>query len=158
MAPTEKCSIAEFLGELETAGYEMVDAFYEERIDPKRSRKTYYMVRFVFSRREFVEISDSFKKVRDVIRIDLENICETSMWRVRSFLNPFYEDGAEVPGQHVASINLEVRQPLFEPSGAPVAIWQKDTSGRRIGNAPVLLRADYLLRVIGGDVNLVAAQ
>lgn len=46
--PTEKCSLAEFLGELETAGYEMVDAFYKERIDAKDSRRkrTYHMARF----------------------------------------------------------------------------------------------------------------
>lgn len=33
--PTEKCSLVEFLGELEVARYEMVDGFYKKRIDAK---------------------------------------------------------------------------------------------------------------------------
>ncbi|MEK7120417.1 MAG: hypothetical protein AAB824_02655 [Patescibacteria group bacterium] len=157
--PTEKCSLAEFLGELEAAGYEMVDAFYKERIDAKdpRRKRTYHMVRFLFARREFVNCSDEFKAARGTIRIDLQNICESAMWRVRSFSNPFYKNGEEVLDQSALSINLEVRQPLFRPDGQIVTVWQKDASGNRMGDAPLPLKADYCLRIVDGAVQLVTA-
>lgn len=157
--PTKKCSLVEFLGELEAAGYEMVDAFYKERIDAKdpRGKRTYHTVRFLFARREFVELSDEFKKVRDVIRAELQSICESAIWRVRSFSNPFYKNGEEVPGQRAVSINLEARQPLFRPDGQPVTVWQKDENGKRVGDAPIPLKADYCLRIAGDAVQLVAA-
>jgi len=157
--PTEKCSLAEFLGELEAAGYEMVDGFYKERIDAKdpRGKRTYHMVRFLFARREFVELSDEFKKVRDTIRAELLSICETAMWRVRSFSNPFYQNGEEIPDQRAVSVNLEARQPLFRPDGQPVTVWQKDENGKRVGDAPLPLKGDYCLHIVGDAVQLVTA-
>ena len=157
--PTEKCSLVEFLGELEAAGYEMVDGFYKERIDAKdpRNKRTYHMVRFLFARHEFVELSDEFKKVRDVIRTELQSICESAMWRVRSFSNPFYKNGEEIPDQRAVSINLETRQPLFRPDGQPVTVWQKDENGKRVGDAPLPLKDDYCLRIVGDAVQLVTA-
>lgn len=157
--PTEKCSLAEFLEELEAAGYEMVDGFYKERIDAKdpRGKRTYHMVRFLFARHEFVELSDEFKKVRDVIRAELRSICESAMWRVRSFSNPFYKNGEEIPDQRAVSINLEVRQPLFRPDGQPVTVWQKDENGKRVGDAPLPLKADHCLRIVGDTVSLMTA-
>ena len=157
--PTEKCSLVEFLGELEVAGYEMVDGFYKERIDVKdpRNKRTYHMVRFLFARREFAELSDEFKKVRDTIRTELRSICESAMWRVRSFSNPFYKNGEEIPDQRAVNINLEVRQPLFHPDGQPVTVWRKDENGKRVGDTPLPLKADHCLRIVGDAVNLVTA-
>ena len=157
--PTEKCSLVEFLGELEAAGYEMVDGFYKMRIDAKdpSGKRSYHMVRFLFARREFVELSDEFKKVRDTIRTELRSICETAMWRVRSFSNPFYKNGEEIPDQRAVSINLEARQPLFRPDGQPVTVWQKDENGKRMGDAPLPIKGDYCLRIVGDAVQLVTA-
>lgn len=157
--PTEKCSIEEFLEELEAAGYEMVDGFYKERIDANdpRGKRSYHMVRFLFARREFVELSDEFKKVRDTIHAELWSICEAAMWRVRSFSNPFYKNGEEIPDQRTVSINLEARQPLFRPDGQTVTVWQKDENGKRVGDAPLPLKADYCLRIVGDAVQLVTA-
>lgn len=157
--PTEKCSLVEFLGQLEVAGYEMVDGFYKERIDAKdpHNKRTYHMVRFLFARHEFVELSDEFKKVRDVIRAELRSICESAMWRVRSFSNPFYKNGEEIPDQRAVSVNLEARQPLFRPDGQPVTVWQKDENGKRVGDAPLPLKADYCLRIVGDAVSLMTA-
>ena len=148
--PIEKCSLVELLGDLEASGYEMVDAFYKERIDAKdpRGKRSYHMVRFLFTRREFMELSDEFKKVRDAIRAELQSICETTMWRVRSFSNPFYKDGEEIPDQRAVSVNLEARTPLFRPNGQPVTVWQKDENGKRVGDAPLPLKADYYLRTM----------
>lgn len=159
IAPTERCSLVECLGQLETAGYEMVDALYKERIDQKdpRRNRTYHMVRFTFARHEFADVSDEFEEVRDAIRADLQTICEKAMWRVRAFNNPFYANGEEVADQRSLSINLEARQPLFQPDGTPVKVWQKDTDGRRVGEAPLPLKADYCLRIVGDAVQLVTA-
>lgn len=156
--PTEKCSLVEFLVELERQ-YELVDAFYEERIHGKdpRGRRTYHMVRFLFARREFVEISDEFERVRGSIRTALSEMCHKAMWRIRAFSNPFYKDGEEILGQHAMSINLEARQPLFHPNGQPVVAWQKDESGKRVGDAPLPLKPEYFLRVVDDTVQLMTA-
>ncbi len=156
--PTEKCSLVEFLVELERQ-YELVDAFYEERIHGKdpRGRRMYHMVRFLFARREFVEISDEFERVRGSIRTALSEMCHKAMWRIRAFSNPFYKDGEEILGQHAMSINLEARQPLFHPNGQPVVAWQKDESGKRVGDAPLPLKPEYFLRVVDDTVQLMTA-
>jgi len=157
--PTEKCSLVEFLKELEAAEYEMVDAFYKERIDAKdpRGKRTYHMVRFLFARCEFAELSDEFKEMRDVSRAELQSICEAAMWRVRSFSNRFYKNGEEIPNQRAVNINLEVRQPFFRPDGQPVTVWQKDENGKRVGDAPLPIKADHCLRIVDDAVQLVTA-
>ena len=144
--PVENCSLSDFIEELKDAGYEMVDAFHQERINPKPySMKTYHMVRFTFASHEFVNISDDFKKKRDDIYVALTEMCSTAMWRVRAFSNPFYKDGEEIHGQRVLSINMEARKPLFHPDGQPIMVWQKDENGRRIGSAPVQITPEYSL-------------
>lgn len=158
--PTKKCSLVDFFGDIEAAGYEMVDAFYQERIkgkDPHNKRRTYHMVRFVFARGEFVKLSDEFKKVRDIIRIELRSICESAMWRIRAFSNPFYKNHEEIPGQRAVSINLEARQPFLRPDGQPVTVWQKDEKGERVGDAPLPLKANCYLRIVDDNVRLMTA-
>ncbi len=157
--PTENCSLVEFPGELEAAGYEMVDAFYKERIDPKdpNGRRTYHMVRFLFARHEFVDISDEFRKVRDDIRTALSEMCHAAMWRVRAFSNPFYKNGEKIPEYRAMSINFESRKPLFRPDGQPVKVWQKDENGERVGDAPSPLKSDFCLRLVSDTVQFVTA-
>lgn len=148
--PTENCSIAEFLGELEATGYEMVDAFYKERIDPKdpHGKRTYHMVRFLFASSEFVEnLHEEFLNARGIIRTDLAEMARTALWRVRAFLNPLYKDGEEITEQCAISINLEARKPLFNPDGTPVTMWQKDEKGERVGNAPIPFQAKHHFRL-----------
>ena len=152
--PVENVSLVEFLHDLEKVGFEMVDAFYKERIDRKdpRGNRTYHMVRFLFARHEFVNISDVFKKAQRVVRDELKSICEVAMWRVRVFSNPFYKNGEQIPNQRALSINLEARKPLFAPDGKPITIWQKDGDGWRIGEAPVPIQADFQLRIIDDTI------
>lgn len=154
--PTEKCSIVEFLCELETEGYKMVDALYKERIDPKdpRGNRIYHMVRFTFAGRKFVEMSDEFRGIYDVIRAELDCICKQAMWRIRAFNNPFYANGEEDFLYRALSINIEARQPLFQSDGQTVKVWQKDKDGRRVGDAPLPLKADYALRIKNGVIRL----
>ena len=157
--PTAGCSLLELPGELEEAGYELVDAFCEERVDGNdpRNERTYYVVRFVFARHEFAaNISEAFKAARDRIRIALSEICGTSMWRTRSFSNPFYENGKEVDGQRAVSINLDMRTPLFQPDGKPVMVWQKDGKGNRVGVVPIPLVPECELSAYDGILRLYA--
>ena len=158
---TKKYSLAEFFGELEAAGYELVDALYQERphnnIKDPCGNWTYHMVRFLFARREFVELSDEFKRVRDTICAELRSICESALWCAQAFSNPFYKNGEEIPDQRAVSINLEARQPLFRPDGKPVTVWQKDENGKRVGDAPLPLKADYCLRIVSDVIQLVKA-
>jgi hypothetical protein len=148
--PTERCSLAKLLGELEAAGYEMVDAFYKKRIDAKdpHGKRMYHMSRFLFARREFVELSDEFKKVREAIRTELRSICESAMWRVRSFSNPFYKNGVEIPNQRAVSINLEGRRPLFNSAGNRLKVWQRNTLSEKVGTAPLPIQPTHELRII----------
>lgn len=156
---TNRHSLVWLLADLESEGYELVDAFYQER--PNNEKKdpvgmwTYHMVRFLFARREFVELSDEFKKVQDVIRAELRNICESTLWCTVVYSNPFYKDGEEIPNKRAMSINLTARTPLFRPDGQPVTVWQKDENGKRVGDAPLPLKADYRLRILENDVVLM---
>lgn len=156
--PTASCSLRKLPVELEATGYELVDVLYEERLDGKdpEGKRTYHMIRFVFVRREFAEVSDEFVRVKATARDALRHICETAFWRVRSFLNPFYQDGEAIEGLNAASINLEVRVPLFQPSGLPITARLKNERGKAVGD-PLPLRPDFLVRVVDGAVSLIEA-
>jgi hypothetical protein len=156
--PTRNCSLAQFVEELEVAGYEIISAFYQERIDAENRRKTYHMTRFVFIRREAVRFSNEFQKGRVAAnRRELFEICKTALWRVRAFLNPAYRNGEEILGQHAVSINLEVRQPLSHSDGKPVLVRRKDATGSGVGGLLLPLAPDYYLRVVGGVIGLVGS-
>lgn len=158
ISPTPNCSLESFPRDVEESGYEMVDAFYEERIDSKdpHGQRRYHMVRFTFARREFAEASEEFKERRDLYRLDLfEEICRKALWRVRAFDNPFFQNGEAVPGQRALVVNLEGRTPFFRADGSVVTVWQKDAEGHRVGDAPLPLRPNLHLSVLDRTVRLV---
>ncbi len=152
-----KCSFAGFLDELEVAGYELADALYQERpnTDKTHGRYTYHMVRFLFTRSEFVECSDEFNKMRDTIRAELRSICESAVWSSQVFFNPVFKNGEATPDQYAVSINLTARQPILQPDGQPVMVWQKDENGKRVGEAPLPLKADYRFCVVDDAIQLM---
>jgi hypothetical protein len=155
--PTSNCALEQFIGEIEGTGYELVDAFYQQRIDPKdpNGKETYHMVRFSFARREEAgEISPESSQARNNIRAALQGICEAAFWRVRAFLNPFFVGGVPVDGQHALSINLEARLARFQPNGQPIMARPKDATGKVLSSAPVPLKADFRLRVVDNAVQL----
>jgi len=158
ISPTENCSLVKFLNEIKTAGYEMVDALYQPRTDPKdnsRKRK-YHMVRFIFARREYLEeLPEEFKDARENIYNELQKMCEEAMWRVRAYLNPFFQNEEEIPEQHALSINLELRKPLIQPDGKPIVVWQKDNQDNRIGDAPLPLKPDHYLHITDNAIQLI---
>lgn len=153
--PTEACSLLELLGDLEEAGCELVDGLYQERVDYRNRslKRRYHMMRFLFVPKEHARDSVELAAARAGIREELKEICRTSLWRVRAFLNPLVEDGKIVEGQYAVSINLEVRQPLFRPDGKPVSVWRRDESGNKIGGVPLPLRPKTCLRIVkNGDI------
>ena len=139
IGPTENCFID--LEKIDEVDYKMVDAFYQERINNKPYNNIYYyhMLRFTFARHEVVDISEEFKRVRDNMRAALMEMCRVAMWRVRIFSNPFYQNGKEVPGQRVLSINLDARKPLFQKNGKPIMVWKN-------GNK-VQIEPEYCLQI-----------
>ena len=104
-----------------------------------------------------VEISGEFKKMRDAIRGELQNICSSARWRVRVFSNPFYgKKGEEVPDQRAVSINLEAREPLFRPDGQPVTERPKDGAGKKIMDViPEPIKPKYQLKIEADTIQLV---
>ena len=158
---TERCSMLEFVNELEAAGYELVDAFHQAR--PARPDSTgpryYHNVRFTFAHKDYVQITDEFRAMREGLRQELLEIVKTSLWRVRGLANPFYVDG-QPNGQTVLSLNMEVREPLFRPDGTRVFEWPrhlKKKENRRPEDQPIYLQAKYTLHALGDTVYVMEA-
>jgi len=144
--PIQNVGLSEFLEDLESAGHEMIDAYYQPRLG--KDNRTFHMVLFVFCQREHVKISDEFRMRRDTIIDELRKVCAQATCRVRAFVNPFYgSDNERVPGQATISVNLEARKPLLNSDSQPIMVWQKDREGERVGDQPVPLRPDYYLRL-----------
>lgn len=159
MEPTMDCSLEHFLAEIEAAGYELVGATYQERVDPKdQFRKVHHCVRYVFARHECAVIKEKlFLAIRNDIRAELQHTVATTMWRVRAYRNPYHVRGEDVPGVDTLSVNLEVRTPLFRSDGELVTVWEKDKYGQRVGEKPLPLKVSHYLRVQENQVSLVAS-
>lgn len=158
ISPVQNCSLKEFVGELERAGYKIADALCQLRPDQKddtRKRK-YCMARFIFVREEHLEeLSPEFKNALEKNRDFIQKMCEEANWRVRVFRNPFFRNGEQIPDQSAVSINLEARNPLIQPNGQPVLVWQKDGQGNRIGDMPLPLKPDHYLHIKDGAIQLI---
>ena len=76
-------------------------------------------------------------------------LASNSMWRAQAWRNPFYENDAEVPGQHCLDINLKARDSLYESCAGPNKVkrmvWLKDAKGNRTEQVPLLPDYDLLL-------------
>lgn len=149
--PTLRCGLADFPSNLKENGFELVEAFYQKRIDPKDARKTYHMVRFVFAPGEFAKPSKEFTAIREEIVPGFEKICQDAMWRVKVYENPFYGEGIEEEnsGYEALSINLSLREP-YSSNGRPVVERPRDASGRRVGK-PVPIRPEFLIQFTDGN-------
>jgi hypothetical protein len=143
--PCENVSIEEFVSNIESSGYTLVDGLYQSRQDVKQPAKMYHMVRFIFAHNEFVEMNDEFADVRPKIWEELRHISETAFWRVRAFSNPFYKNGEEILGFRALSFNFEARIPRLLPDGTPVVQRRKDADGRKIGEPVSIEPAHHLV-------------
>ena len=157
--PAENCSANGFLDELKSAGYELVDALYQTRMNkPGTYNKVYHMVRYTFGRtRDDAVVPDEFQNALIKARDELGTLIDTAMWRVRVFSNPFYKKGEEMPDQRVASVNFEARKPLIQSDGQPVLVWQKDDAGNKIGDAPLPLQSSFMLQIVDGRIQITSA-
>ena len=110
-----------------------MEALYQKRHDPKNPAKPYHMVRFVFAKKEFSKPEESFEKKKNLLEEEFLFLCRTSLWRVRGFSNPYFENEKEIEGMRAISVNAEARVPLFYPDGKPVLVRDKDANGNKIG-------------------------
>lgn len=114
--PIANVSLQFFPFYLEANGYQLTDAFYQTRFKEKDNRP-YHMVRFLFYQQQNLRISsEEFRQIQSLLRAELQELSNTALWQVKAFLNPFFENGQEVPGQYALSINLAARRPFFEPN------------------------------------------
>ena len=147
--PTKKCQVRDVVTDLADQGYILIEAFHQERYDPKKPLFPYHAVRFVFVHQDFFEENKSNKefegKKPEVLR-DLAQMCEIALWSVRGFDNPFFQNDVEIKGQRAISINLEARTPLFHPDSTPVLVWEKDAQGNKIGDGPKPIKPTGALR------------
>ena len=103
LAPVEKVGCDPFLADIADAGYVMVNAF--SQIQEGKFNQT-YVLRFDFMDSEHACPSEMFQsKIRPEAELALLALLEQNMWRVKAYLNPYFEAGdvvdAEIVGQHV---------------------------------------------------------
>ncbi len=153
---TENCSLEGV--ELTLDGYEMVDAYYEERTDSTLHNRPVHVVQFWFGRTEYAAVSREFGAVRHLLIGDFDEICTAAFWRVVGFVNPFTIGGKEVPGQHALSLNMEARHSRFQSDGSLVLQWRKDAAGKRLGESAVPIWPDYVLKIVGNEVSLIPTE
>ncbi|MDO8600579.1 MAG: hypothetical protein Q7R73_03095 [bacterium] len=152
--PTHNCSLAMIPAELQKEDYQLVTAGwkkrsnFEEQKNSEQERgpgdtveeitsKIWYMTRFRYARSEHAYPRPEFLQKRDAILADFDEMCWSTLWRLRAFLNQAYLNGELLKGQSAISINLEVRKPRFNPDGTPVITPLKDAEGMRIGSEPL---------------------
>lgn len=131
----EKADLSDLPVSIVHNGYILVNATYQSRRDQHDIRKTYHMVRFMFVRKEFEDLTDErlqkFLNYRGLMLAELQGICSLAFWRVRMFRNQYHKNGAPT-NEHAISINLEARSPLFERSNARLAALPAETSEHEI--------------------------
>ncbi len=152
--PVERCSTYNIIEDLFRHGFSLVGAFSQQRHHPDdhRGRKMYQMVRFSFARTNAA--SKEFLQRRDDVLRGLQKLLADSAWRVRVFLNPFFQDGERVPNARHLSVNLEARVPLVEPDGRRRLVWRKDEEGNKVGDTKIPVQPDHVFRLIRGELEI----
>lgn len=150
----EQVSISQFVSVLFNKGYVLVDAFQQER-KHKTGNRTYNIVRFTFSLKEYATPTPEFLKIQDKMANGLKQMAENSFWKVRAFRNPFFADNKEVPEEHAVSIDLANRVPRYE-NGQLIMVWPRDAHGNQDRTkSRVPLAPEGELRFNGGQMIVV---
>lgn len=150
---TEGCSLESLLDKIKAAGFTLVNAYYQPRVDPNNPWKRWFMARYIFVRNEDVT-RDELGEYREEIETGLKDLCLLAFWRVRAWRNPFFKNDEPVDGLFAASVNLEARKPRYQPNGSPIVVWQKDSAGNRVGTAPQPLEPTHILTIREGALQL----
>lgn len=117
--PTRIC-LSELPSELLEHGWELVDASIQTRVNDNfpEQMKFYVTPKFYFAPKGLALIVDDFdKKFKGLAYSELQSLCDISLWRLRLFRNPYYENGQIDPNFNHFSINCEEREPRFENNG-----------------------------------------
>jgi len=145
--PVEKVGCMPFFTGLVTAGYIMVDAFSQLREDGR------FVVRFDFASIDYASSSTEFQQdIRSGAEKALRQLLEQAMWRVTPYLNHYFEKGEPTEDQFAVSINLDSRYSIFDRSGRHIMQWERDESGKRVGDAPVKVHPRVFLKIQNGDI------
>lgn len=146
LEPTEGISLVTTLDDLESANYSLVNVICEERKNSS-GFGTHYVARFVFAAPSSrMRSTPTFLRRKDVLRKELQAICESALWRARGYANPFRRNGRLVPDAATANVVFDSRKPFIQGDGQPVMVWPTDTAGERIGEKPLPLAPDFHLR------------
>src|SRR6056297_3452960 len=94
-------SVSQLVKDLWKWGYKLVDGFYQER--PSKRSGHYYIVRFTFARHE---IAKEYYPTDSLVAKALKQIMNYSCWRLKLYLNPYYDNGEEVEGNYSMSAKL----------------------------------------------------
>lgn len=155
IAPVERVNLATIRFDMTEAGFVLVNATYQRRVDQHNSRRTYHTVRFVYVHTSQAKQSD-FDKKRVGVLAELGRMLSDAFWRVRVFNNPYFKDGVPIGDERMLSINLEARVPRYMPDGTLVAHWKKDVhSGERVGDRPLPIEPAAQLTIKKGILSLV---
>lgn len=150
----EKIDVSALMLQLVSSGYQLVDAFQQERTHEKGGR-TYNIVRFTFSVKEHATPSEEFLKIKPAMMNALYEMVTSSFWKVRAYRNPFFEKGIEVAEEYAVSIDLAERVPRFDGNGRLVSVWLKDGLGNRIGDSPVPISPDGEIHLQDDQIKIV---
>ncbi len=156
---TENVDPAAFLEDLITAGYQLVDAFYQPRPDVRRPSATKHMVRFIFTRAEHAKPTQGFLDVQLLVQGAVKKMCADAMWSVCAYRNPLVVAGQRVDGESALSINFVAPRAYNEPDGTPTMVWPKDTLGKKTkGGDKIPLASDFTLRIHEAGISMTASQ
>lgn len=154
VGPTKRVYLRGMLDDL-AAGYKLVDAKWQLRENDRGNWD--HVISYLFAKKEFALESPEFALKRNKVLAGLSVLCERFMWRAQAFQNPFFQNEKAVEGFAALSMNFKEREELFSSDGRPVMVWPKDERGKRVGEAPLPLKANYYLRIVDGAVDLATA-
>lgn len=152
---TPAVELSEFMAGLEDAGYAVVDACYQPRVG-QGGKNQVHVVRYTFRRpgEDTHEPHCPLERQKEMEE-ELRNLCVTNLWDTQAYLNPFQSAGGVlIPNLWHFSINMTAPQPLYV-NGKREMRWERDADGRKIGTAPVPLKASHYLVVEESVVTLL---
>gem|GEM_PF-5330048 len=140
--------------QMNLANYFLVDAFYQKKFDSLTQNRKIWVVRFVFVREDYLRggKKESPEKIINALNA-LRELCETSMWRVSVYENPYFEKGEKADGKTL-SINMVGRKPIFDKNGAVCKEWPRDNFGNRVGDCTKAIEPREMV-VIGDQISIV---
>lgn len=148
----EKTSLAEVPAQLEALGFELVDGHFEVK---PRERRHAWKVQYAFARKgSGREPHPQFAPLREAAQAELNMLMNDAFWRVRVFLNPLFHTGQPVEGKSAICIEADSRLARLHPNGSPVTVWQRDAAGEKVGEAPLPLAPERILRIADSDLGL----